>query len=153
MNIRMGQINSGFSWNTAPGTFNPYGEVARPQIPNTFGGSPAYPTEDIGAGVAAPAECFTCTNPSTGDTQYGVPAASASQLKANGYRCRKDDCANSAINDVNRAVPGLMNAIQNLFKGISQQVSQQTFSTEFASPESFGSVPLDASSLGRRALS
>lgn len=84
----LGQINAGFSWNTAPGGWNPYVQAVPAQIPNTYGGPSAQTP------AAAPAgSCFTCANPSTGDTKYGVPSAMANQLKSQGYRCRADDCA------------------------------------------------------------
>lgn len=43
--------------------------------------------------AVAAEECFTCTNPDSGDTKYGIPAAQAKDLKAKGYKCRKDNCA------------------------------------------------------------
>ncbi len=36
-------------------------------------------------------DCYTCVN--GGDIQTGVNAATAASLKAQGYRCRKDECA------------------------------------------------------------
>lgn len=87
--IRMGQINPyGYSWNFAPAT------GYAPVIPNTYGGAPAYVAPPAPAAVEVGSGCFTCVNPSSGDTQYGVPAAMATTLKGQGYRCRADDCAN-----------------------------------------------------------
>lgn len=112
----LGQIGTGFSWNTAPGGWNPYVPAIQPQIPNTFGGLPAP-----GAGMSpAPAgDCYTCTNPSTGDTKYGVPSATAGQLKSGGYRCRKDECAGLTPGQI----APLSDAAQNFSRGISNMFS------------------------------
>lgn len=84
----LGQINGGgYSWNTAPGGWNPYAATP-PAQSQTYGGAPAAQAPASPAG-----SCFTCVNGSTGDAQYGVPAAMANQLKNQGYRCRADDCA------------------------------------------------------------
>lgn len=100
----LGQINQfGYSWNAVPGGYNPYVQAAPVQIPNTFGGAPAQ------APVEAAGGCFTCVNPSTGDTKYGVPAATASTLKSQGYRCRADDCAGQPGAAAPVSIPGAMN--------------------------------------------
>jgi hypothetical protein len=86
----MGQMNPygyGYSWNSGPSYYSP--------APGTFVRMPA----GAAAAAAAPSEevaqsCFTCTDPSSGDIQYGVPSSMADQLRGKGYRCRKDECAN-----------------------------------------------------------
>lgn len=131
----MGQINSGFSWNTAPGGWNPYvpaapayvpQQAAAPaEIPNAYGGAPAYAPQQ----AAAPAgSCFTCVNPSTGEAQYGVPAAMANQLKGQGYRCRADDCAQRSQASAPPAFfPGIV--------GYGSPVATGTFTDGFAPSE------------------
>lgn len=102
---RMGQFNpfpgagSPYSWNvpsSPPGAFyggTPFAPEARvlqraeaEMAPPPAGGG--YLPQAIAA-----EECFTCTNPDSGDTKYGVPAAQAKDLKSKGYKCRKDNCA------------------------------------------------------------
>lgn len=145
----LGQINSGFSWNTAPAT-NP--GVYTP-IPNTFGGLPAP-----GAGMAPAGDCYTCTNPSTGDTKYGVPSATANQLKSSGYRCRKDDCARPLTPDqvapISDAAQGVIRGISNLFSGGAPVQDVSTYAPGGGYGGLMGGprrIPL-AGGLGRRAL-
>lgn len=52
-----------------------------------------YPSAGPASEPIAAGECFTCTNPDTGDTQFGVSSDAAKGLKGKGYRCRKDNCA------------------------------------------------------------
>ncbi len=143
MQIRMSQINAGgFSWNASPGTFNPYLNS------NPYAGAPSFQqaqTEPVGQ------DCYTCTNPDTGDTQYGVASATASQLKSKGYRCRKDDCANKMVPQVQEGVNKVFSDIQNLFSA-GGQVSQD-FGAPGGGGYTFmsGPIPL-APGLGRRAL-
>jgi len=147
----IGQINSGFSWNTAPAT-NP---GIYSQIPNTFGGLPAATP---GAGMAPAGDCYTCTNPSTGDTQYGVPSAKASQLKSTGYRCRKDDCARPLtpghVAPISDAAQGMIRGITNLFSGGTPAQDVTTYAPGGGYGALMGDqrrIPL-AEGLGRRAL-
>ena len=41
--------------------------------------------------IASTPECFTCVNGS--DVKSGVDGRTAAQLRSQGYRCRKDECA------------------------------------------------------------
>lgn len=67
---------------------------------NFYSSSQPTSYEAVGPGSAPAATpevagpCFTCTNPSSGDTQYGVDAPTAASLKGQGYLCRGDQCAN-----------------------------------------------------------
>lgn len=47
--------------------------------------------ESMNAQANAGSECYTCAN--GGDIRSGVDAATAANLKAQGFRCRKDECA------------------------------------------------------------
>jgi hypothetical protein len=142
--VRMGQINPyGYSWNFAPAT------GYMPVIPNTYGGAPAA-VPDVPEEVAAGSGCFTCTNPSSGDTQYGVPSAMATQLKGQGYKCRADECANRTMFQAGH-FGGLMDT-----PSIEQAISTpQNFGYVSSPGDSgmmlMGRIPL-AGGLGRRAL-
>lgn len=100
MNNPYSGAGSPYSWNvpgTQPGSFyggaplSPEARVlqraAAQMSPQDAGG---YESQAVAA-----EECFTCSNPDTGDTKYGIPAAQAKDLKSKGYRCRKDACARS----------------------------------------------------------
>lgn len=89
---RMGQGGM-YSWNS---TFTPGGGFYQgpPMSPEARVQEQAAAAEQqYGNEVAAVEDCFTCTNPDSGDTQYGVTGAVAKELKGKGYRCRKDQCA------------------------------------------------------------
>lgn len=160
MQIRMGQINSGYSWNTSGGAFNPYVRPTPVAIPNTYGGAPAAPppleAQEVGFGTA-PASCFTCVNPSTGDTQYGVPEAKSKDLRALGYRCHKDECARpmtpGQIRPLQQGAVQVIRGIQDLFRGglTSDVTGYAPPAAPYTSVMS-GPIPLTPG-LGRRALS
>lgn len=86
---------SPYSWN-APRSFPgaspmsfPAGNLQRPAPWS----QPALEPGGYAPQAVAAEDCYTCTNPDSGDTKYGVPAAQAKDLKAKGYKCRKDNCA------------------------------------------------------------
>lgn len=144
MQIRMGQINQGgFSWNAAPGGFNPY----LTPYSNPYAGAPSF-QQSQAEPIAQ--DCYTCTNPDTGDTQYGVQGNMASQLKSKGYRCRKDECARGGSQAM---IPPQASLINPMATQGYAQVSQD-FGGMSPGGYSFmsGRIPL-APGLGRRALS
>lgn len=144
----LGQINSGFSWNTAPGGWNPYVPAVQAQIPNAFGGPSAQVPEAAPAG-----SCFTCTNPSTGDTKYGVPSAMANGLKSQGYRCRADECAGQPGGVSPMAFPGAMNygGPAGTYQGAAQDFGGDQGGSFYGSMMEGARIPIQRG-IGRRAF-
>lgn len=90
-------------------------------------------------GGAAGGDCYTCVN--GGDIKSGVDAATAAQLKAQGYRCRKDECAQQSggFGDF-----GNFGNMTNY--GAPQGATQTTTAENLNSEETFGHAMM----MGRR---
>lgn len=103
MRARLGQ----FSWNSAMQapmqafSWNSYGQSPQERLLTQAAESmqaprPATPQQNLlrQAAESIGADCYTCAN--GGDIRSGVDAATAAQLKSQGFRCRKDECAQKA---------------------------------------------------------
>lgn len=105
-----GRLLGQFSWNNAGGatgggglySWNGYGSMTPEQrlLQNAQQSmnAPAEPTPEQRllrqSQASVGADCYTCAN--GGDIRTGVDAATAASLKAQGYRCRKDECAQNS---------------------------------------------------------